>query len=368
MRSLRILLIAAALGASASGCIYGRESAREDETARTLPPPPPPPSSDADVPAPPPAAQGDEVDEQTFRDRLSPYGHWEWVPEYGEVWVPAVSAAWRPYWYGHWVLTDWGWTFASDDPWGWAVYHYGRWGFSPAFGWYWVPGFVWGPAWVSWRVGYGWCSWAPLGPRGVVYGYASPAWIAVRQEHFTQPIVAHAVVDVRQTSTIVQRAQALPRVRPAPGAHFGPSVAAVSAASGRAIRPVSAATVVGRAPPAARGAVATPGRSGGATPRATSPGTSRSGSSASPRSGSSPSRDSARPVRGGDAPARAAPGTPRAQPSAPGGSGVNRARSGETATRSGGGAPARSYGGGGGSAPRAAPARGGASAHHGHGR
>src|SRR5947209_10173301 len=185
MRTYATSLILAAFAVSTlGGCIVQREVVREEPQA-SLPAPPPPPSDEVDaVPAPvaSPAPVGGEVDEQVFVDRLSPYGHWEWVPDYGNVWVPAVAAGWRPYWYGHWVLTEWGWTFASDDPWGWATYHYGRWGFTNGIGWYWVPGRVWGPAWVSWRYGGGYCAWAPLGPRGVVYGYTSPAWIAVRQE------------------------------------------------------------------------------------------------------------------------------------------------------------------------------------------
>jgi hypothetical protein len=383
MRSVNRIVVIAALIAGASGCIYGsRDVVRDEPIARTVPPPPPPPGDEADAPPPPgPEQPGGDVDAELFRERLSPYGHWEWVPDYGQVWVPAVSTGWRPYWYGHWVLTDWGWTFVSDDPWGWAVYHYGRWGFSPAFGWYWVPGYAWGPAWVTWRVGFGWCSWAPLGPRGVVYGYGSPAWIAVRQEHFTQPIVAHAVINVRQTSGIVQRAQPLPMARPARGAHFGPSVASVSAATGRAIRPVSASSVVGRAPQSGR---ATSDRSGG--------GGSRAAPSAAPRSGA-PSGGGSAPARGGGAaPARggggrggggprAQTGTPRA---APGGSGGYRARMGSAdasapslgnARPSGGGgrpgnsgAPVARNGGGGGGGPRASagrPSGGSGSAHHG---
>jgi hypothetical protein len=33
-------------------------------------------------------------------------------------------------------------------------------------GWGWVPGTMWGPAWVSWRSGGGYAGWAPLPPRG----------------------------------------------------------------------------------------------------------------------------------------------------------------------------------------------------------
>ena len=48
-------------------------------------------------------------------------------------WVPAgVAVGWRPYWDGRWVLTEYGWTFVSDDPWGWATWHYGNVSYSQA--------------------------------------------------------------------------------------------------------------------------------------------------------------------------------------------------------------------------------------------
>ncbi|MFL5434203.1 MAG: DUF6600 domain-containing protein [Myxococcales bacterium] len=253
---LNTLILAAFAVSTLGGCIVERQTVR-DEPQAALPAPPPPPSDEVDAlpPAPQAAAPepGAEVDEQVFVERLSPYGHWDFVPDYGQVWVPAVATGWRPYWYGHWVLTEWGWTFVSEDPWGWATYHYGRWGFTAGTGWFWVPGRVWGPAWVSWRYGDGYCAWSPLGPRGYVYGYSSPAWVAVRQEHFTQPIVRYGVVGARQTAPIVQRAQALPapRSRPVPGAHFGPPVASVAAASGQPLHPVRAAAVVPRPAPVA---------------------------------------------------------------------------------------------------------------------
>lgn len=102
---------------------------------------------------------------QTFYDDLAPYGQWVEDPAYGYVWVPDVSADFRPYYtYGHWVMTDYGNTWVSNYPWGWAAFHYGRWTYDNYYGWIWIPGTVWGPAWVSWRYGNGYYGWAPLGP------------------------------------------------------------------------------------------------------------------------------------------------------------------------------------------------------------
>jgi hypothetical protein len=61
-----------------------------------------------------------------FHDTLSPYGRWVSVGSYGRCWYPVgVSAGWQPYTVGHWVYTDYGWTWVSADPWGEVTYRYG---------------------------------------------------------------------------------------------------------------------------------------------------------------------------------------------------------------------------------------------------
>lgn len=101
-----------------------------------------------------------------FYDELSPYGEWVRTREYGWAWYPLdVDPYWRPYLKGRWTLTEYGWTWVSHEPFGWATYHYGRWALDDRFGWLWVPGTVWGPAWVSWQQGGGYIGWAPLPPR-----------------------------------------------------------------------------------------------------------------------------------------------------------------------------------------------------------
>jgi len=118
------------------------------------------------------------VDTQQFEQPLAVHGRWVTVATYGRAWVPVgVAAGWRPYTLGHWVWTDYGWTWASDEPFGWATYHYGRWLFTADFGWVWLPGSVWAPAWVDWRFGGGYIGWAPLPPR---HGFR----FALRVSHF----------------------------------------------------------------------------------------------------------------------------------------------------------------------------------------
>ncbi len=94
-------------------------------------------------------------------------GSWIDVADYGYCWQPNVAVGnndWRPYADGYWAYTDVGWTWISNEDFGWATYHYGRWIRLAGEGWVWVPGYEWGPAWVSWRTGGDYIGWAPLPP------------------------------------------------------------------------------------------------------------------------------------------------------------------------------------------------------------
>ena len=118
----------------------------------------PPVNSAAPEPAPAPVAENTSngAEDQPFYDDLAPYGRWVYVSGPGWVWSPYnTPAGWQPYQMGHWVYTDYGWTWASDESFGWAVYHYGRWNYDPSYGWVWAPGTEWGPAWVAWHEGGG---------------------------------------------------------------------------------------------------------------------------------------------------------------------------------------------------------------------
>ena len=88
----------------------------------------------------------DNYDNAYFYNELEPYGLWVTFRPYGYVWVPRyVGYNWRPYSQGHWVWTDYGWTWVSVERWGWIAFHYGRWGWDRRLGWFWVPDTVWGP-------------------------------------------------------------------------------------------------------------------------------------------------------------------------------------------------------------------------------
>lgn len=120
------------------------------------------------LPALQPAVVGAaDVSINYFYDNLNG-GNWYEVADYGYVWQPdvATNPTWRPYTDGYWAYTDVGWTWVSYEDFGWATYHYGRWARLADYGWVWIPGYEWGPAWVSWRTGGDYVGWAPLPPAG----------------------------------------------------------------------------------------------------------------------------------------------------------------------------------------------------------
>ena len=95
---------------------------------------------------------------------LSRNGSWTFISGFGWGWRPFVSAGWRPYYNGQWSTGPSGClTWVSYEPWGWVPYHYGRWSFDPTYGWFWLPGSTYSPAWVYWMYSPGYIGWAPAG-------------------------------------------------------------------------------------------------------------------------------------------------------------------------------------------------------------
>jgi hypothetical protein len=163
-----------------------------------------------------------------FYEELAPHGDWVHSDHYGWVWTPAgVPPGWRPYTYGRWEYSDFGWTWVADEEWGWAPYHYGRWYRDPYYGWAWVPGTDWGPAWVAWREGDGYVGWAPLPPEaewradfglsigdfdlGVSLG--SDAWTFVDEHRIIEPHIHRHVILPTSNVTIIRHAPIVTRTR-----------------------------------------------------------------------------------------------------------------------------------------------------------
>jgi len=74
---------------------------------------------------------------------------------------------------------------------------------------FWVPGYDWGPAWVSWRTGGDYYGWAPLSPGlhiGISIGNAIPAerWAFVPRRYITSPTVNRYYINNTKNVTIIK--------------------------------------------------------------------------------------------------------------------------------------------------------------------
>jgi hypothetical protein len=143
------------------------------------------------------------VEVQPYLVEMDSHGTWNRHPSYGAIWVPRVSAGWRPYTYGYWHRRPAGNVWVSHDPWGYAPYHYGRWEYLPAYGWSWMPGGLYSPAWVSWGYSGRHVGWSPVGwynyPSGwsisISFGvFNTSYWNFVDYSHFHHHHVNRVVV------------------------------------------------------------------------------------------------------------------------------------------------------------------------------
>jgi len=195
-----------------------------------------------------------DVSLQTFQAPLASYGDWQQVGSYGSVWRPRVPAGWRPYYYGRWEWTTEGWLWVSDEPFGWATYHYGRWSFDRGLGWFWVPGYQWAPAWVSWRYGDDAVGWSPLAPGLSLYvtdfAFVDFWWTFVPSARFCGgPVwgMAYPHGYARRWYDSTRPAPPRPGGRFEPGHHRGPAWGGpaprlIEERSGRPLRPARIVT------------------------------------------------------------------------------------------------------------------------------
>jgi hypothetical protein len=158
-----------------------------------------------------PKAQSQNFSADFFYNNLNG-GSWIEVGNYGYCWQPDVAVSdtsWRPYSDGYWAYTDDGWTWISYEDFGWATYHYGRWVRLADLGWIWVPGYEWGPAWVSWRTGGNYIGWAPLPPE-TEYVYTSRPLTGHLDIEFDIGPGNYNFVDVRFIGEPVLRSRIVP--------------------------------------------------------------------------------------------------------------------------------------------------------------
>lgn len=196
-------------------------------------------------------AQQTTISLQVFYDELSPYGQWIDYIDYGYVWIPNAEPDFVPYSSdGHWILTEYGWTWSSDYDWGWAAFHYGRWSFDNSFGWFWVPDNQWGPAWVNWRQYNEYYGWSPMEPGISLsisfrqsYDSNNDHWLFIRDRDFERSDMNRYYVGrsdrdrMVRNSTIIKRTY-VDRTRNTTYVS-GPSRESVQQATGRTISPVS---------------------------------------------------------------------------------------------------------------------------------
>jgi len=196
-------------------------------------------------------AQQADVSLQLFYDQLSPYGQWIDHPQYGYVWLPNAGQDFVPYsTNGHWVMTDDGWTWASDYEWGWAPFHYGRWDYDDSYGWLWVPGTEWGPSWVDWRSADGYYGWSPMEPGiSLSVGFGRPYnsnydhWMFVRSGDFDRSDINHYYVNRTDHDRLVRSSIVINKTYVDNSRHstyaFGPARADVQKATGRTVNRVA---------------------------------------------------------------------------------------------------------------------------------
>ena len=176
-----------------------------------------------------------EAGYEDYEYELSRNGRWRYNNTYNSyTWMPYnISKSWRPYYNGRWIWNPYyGNVWTSYNPWGWYTSHYGRWHWSTIDGWYWIPGYRWSPAWVSWGWNdyyYGWC---PLSyynrPVIVINGrwnrnyryrngfpFHSRSTIIIRKNHLHAPRISRIAIKSNSISkgTLAYKGIS-PRVRP----------------------------------------------------------------------------------------------------------------------------------------------------------
>lgn len=197
------------------------------------------------------SAQQSDVSFQVFYDQLSPYGEWVNYPNWGYVWIPDAGPDFVPYsTQGHWILTDDGWAWTSDYSWGWAPFHYGRWDYDQYYGWFWVPGNEWGPAWVTWRRAEGYYGWAPMEPGisfsatfGRAYDIHDDHWIFVKDRDIDRADINHYYISRTDQDRVVRHSSVINNTYVDNSRHttyvIGPAREDIQKVTGRKFNPVA---------------------------------------------------------------------------------------------------------------------------------
>ncbi len=93
------------------------------------------------------------------------HGEWMLHTLYGFVWRPAQNdypgGDWQPYLFGRWREIGGMLFWVPEEEWGWVPHHLGLWMWDAKYGWLWIPGTDFAPAWVAWDNFWGYYAWRP---------------------------------------------------------------------------------------------------------------------------------------------------------------------------------------------------------------
>jgi len=163
---------------------------------------------------------------ENYKEFLAQYGKWVEDEEYGMVWIPNSNEErdWAPYRKGKWQDYDndcryW----FSYEPFGYVAYHYGRWQLNSLWGWYWIPGYVWGSAWVNWYWYGNYAYWSPMWYDYQYYNryydryYSrsnSRAWTVVHKNQLKNPNLPRAIRTTQTSPVRIASNQIRSNIRP----------------------------------------------------------------------------------------------------------------------------------------------------------
>jgi len=164
---------------------------------------------------------------EDFMEVLAEHGKWVEDSEYGKVWVPNSNKEqkdWKPYQDGTWQdYSNGNYCWYSNEPFGYIAYHYGWWQWSPIWSWYWIPGYVWGPAWVNWYWYGNYAYWSPMWYDYRYYNryydrcYSHSngiGWSAIHKSQLRDPNLSRAVRTTNQRNSIaINSSRITPNVR-----------------------------------------------------------------------------------------------------------------------------------------------------------
>jgi len=156
-----------------------------------------------------------------YSDDLDGNGEWTYVDDCSSwCWRPTgLAEDWRPYWNGRWGCYAGGMTWVSDEPWGFVTHHYGRWGWRGGFGWYWIPGVYYSPAWVAWHSSDAYFGWAPLGYRNDPCSWGHGGW---RGGHCWNVVQVNFINDRHIHNRVYSDPGVIQRFNPGPGSPTWP--------------------------------------------------------------------------------------------------------------------------------------------------